>query len=181
MTEPEKGPQEPAEPKAESAEATPPEAAGETKPGSPLGSFLSHARQVGRDVLSVTLGRFGDSEAPPPAKAEDEVGDDLSTEGAKSRHRVGMLHAMAEQLRGAADDYVAAKLDEIEARVDQKLDGIEQRIDQKIIDLQKHLEALRDQELRHRLRLLKLTLIFTVLVAVLSLVYKWVEKAYQLP
>ena len=86
-----------------------------------------------------------------------------------------MLHAVAEQLRGAADSYLAAKLDEIEARVDEKLDHVEQRIDRKIVELHEQLAEMRDRELRHRLRLLKITLIFTVLVAIISLVYKWVE------
>ena len=73
---------------------------------------------------------------------------------------------------------VLIKLDEIEARVDAKLDGIERRIDQKILGLHEQLRALRDQELRHRLRLLKLTLLFSVLVAVLSLGYKWIVQQW---
>jgi hypothetical protein len=34
---------------------------------------------------------------------------------------------------------------------------------------------MRDRELRHRLRMLRITLIFTVLVALLSLGYKWLS------
>lgn len=87
-----------------------------------------------------------------------------------------MLHAAAERLRGAADSYIAAKLDEIEALVDAKFDRVEARIDAKVVELHRQLCELRDRELRHRLRLLKITLIFTVLVAILSLGYKCVVK-----
>ena len=55
---------------------------------------------------------------------------------------------------------------------------IETRLDQKLIQIHKQLGQLRDKEIRHRLRLLKLTLMFTVLVALLSLGYKWVSKFY---
>ena len=51
----------------------------------------------------------------------------------------------------------------------------------KIVELHEQLVEMRDRELRHRLRLLKVTLIFTALVAVLSLVYKWVSQFWQLP
>lgn len=108
--------------------------------------------------------------APPPAGGEPGA----EQRGDAAQKRVGVLHDVTERLRGVADAYVAAKLDEIEARVDAKLDGIERRIDQKILGLHEQLRALRDQELRHRLRLLKLTLLFSVLVAVLSLGYKWI-------
>ena len=67
------------------------------------------------------------------------------------------------------------KKGEIEARVDAKLDAIEGRIDRKIVELHRQLAEMRDRELRHRLRVLKITLIFTALVALLSLVYKWVS------
>ncbi|MBW7904154.1 MAG: hypothetical protein LC135_13550 [Phycisphaerae bacterium] len=90
--------------------------------------------------------------------------------------RVSLLRQVAEQLRGAADGYIAAKLDEIEARVDAKLDVIEERIDRKVSELHEKLREARDAELRHRLRLLKITLVFTVLVAVVSLGYKLFSK-----
>lgn len=109
--------------------------------------------------------------APGASEAAEPGGE---KRGDSAQKRVGVLHDVAERLRGVADAYVAAKLDEIEARVDAKLDGIERRIDQKILGLHEQLRTLRDQELRHRLRLLKLTLLFSVLVALLSLGYKWI-------
>lgn len=92
--------------------------------------------------------------------------------------RVRMLHNVTERLRGAADSYIAAKLDEIEARVDTKLDHIEGRVDHKMLELHRHITRLRDRELKHRLKILKITLAFTVAVAILSLIYKWVSSAW---
>ncbi len=73
----------------------------------------------------------------------------------------GVVGGLANRLRGAADEYVHAKLEEIEARIDTKLDAIDQR-----------LAEWRDREVANRLKILRITLIFTVLVATLSLGYK---------
>jgi hypothetical protein len=139
-----------------------------------LRAFFQHVRGLGRDAASVAAGKLIESPDEPgemkyesPGPAEKRAGSDW---------KVRMMHVAAERLRGAADSYIAAKLDEIEARVDTKLDDIEGRIDTKIAELHRHLREMRDRELRHRLRLLKLTLIFTVLVAALSLLYKWLAK-----
>jgi uncharacterized damage-inducible protein DinB len=134
--------------------------------------MLSGIRQVSRDVASVALGRLA---APESDAAKDTEVAKPDSGSEQQTRRLNMLHTITEQLRGAADDYVAAKLDEIEARVDRKLGEIEERIDEKIVDLHRQLAEMRDQEWRHRLRLLKITLIFTVLVALLSLLYKWVQ------
>ncbi len=141
-----------------------------------LGGAYDSVRQLGRDVISVALGRLTEEEeAERDAESERESDDQEASAERRPRERVNMLHSVAEQLRGAADNYLAAKLDEIEARVDEKLDAIEGRIDRKIDELNEQLAEMRDRELRHRLRLLKFTLIFTVVVALLSLVYKWIE------
>lgn len=142
-----------------------------------LGGVLEGVRHVGRDVFAVAFGRLFEPEEPPPAPP----GEAPAAESDPARRRLNVLHTVTEHLRGAADEYLAAKLDEIEARVDQKLNAIEQRIDRKMLDLHKQLAEMRDRELRHRLRLLKLTLIFTVLVALLSLGYKWLERIWALP
>lgn len=144
--------------------------------------FQNAARYVqgmARDVAAVAIGRMigerGD-DAPPNGDTADAhaAGDaDTAARAEPGNARVHILHGVADRLRGAADSYIAAKLDEIEARVDIKLDHIEERIDAKIVELHRQVREMRDQELRHRLRLLKITLIFTVLVAVLSLGYKW--------
>ena len=62
--------------------------------------------------------------------------------------------------------------------MDAKLDHIEWWINDKIVQLHRQLVEIRDRKLRHRLRLLKITLIFTVLVALLSLGYKWVVSKW---
>lgn len=77
----------------------------------------------------------------------------------------GIVGGIAQKLRGAADDYIKIKLDEIEARIDDKLDQIDRR-----------LGEWRDREVANRLRILRLTLMFTVLVAVLSLGYNYVKS-----
>ncbi|MFH1419426.1 MAG: Rho termination factor N-terminal domain-containing protein [Planctomycetota bacterium] len=72
----------------------------------------------------------------------------------------GVVGGLANRLRGAADDYIRVKLDEIEARIDSKLD-----------DIDKRLGEWRDREVANRLKILRITLMFTVLVAVISLGY----------
>ncbi len=59
----------------------------------------------------------------------------------------------------------SGKLDEIELRIDQKLNEIDQR-----------LAEWRDREVANRLRILKITLGFTVVVAVLSLLYNYAKR-----
>ena len=76
----------------------------------------------------------------------------------------GIVGGIAERLRGAADDYIRVKLDEIETRIDEKLDQIDDR-----------LAEWRDREVANRLKILRITLIFTVLVAALSLGYNWIK------
>jgi hypothetical protein len=135
------------------------------------GAVFAQAWNLGRDAVALVRGK--------PVE-ESDIGEDEAEQPAEPRReslakRLNVLHTVTEQLRGAADDYVAAKLDEMEARVDAKLEEIERRLDGKMVQLHKQLTRMRDRELQHRLRLLKITLIFTVLVAVISLVYKWVE------
>jgi hypothetical protein len=164
-----------------STPAAPDAASGKESPGqgkrrSLLGDLSGYVRQFGRDVVSVTLGRLVEpsektdraDEVPPATNEQAPLSD-------SAYQRVHVLHDVAQKLRGAADKYITVKLDEIEARVDAKLDHIEERIDHKIVEVHEQLREMRDRELRHRLRLLKITLIFTVLVALLSLGYKWLQ------
>lgn len=72
----------------------------------------------------------------------------------------GVVGGIAHRLRSVADDYVREKLDEIENRIDHKLDEIDAR-----------LAEWRDKEIANRLRILKITLVVSVLVALLSLGY----------
>jgi len=155
----------------------PPDAATKAKTGKRRGGVFGLFEQIkaaGREVAAVARGKSLDQ----PAALDETEGtpDGFGDTSEKNDWKVKMMHAAAERLRGAADSYIAAKLDEIEARVDAKLDHVETRIDAKIVELHRQLRRMRDRELRHRLRLLKITLIFTVVVAVLSLVYKWLSN-----
>ena len=137
--------------------------------------FLQQIREAGREALAVVRGTPPD----PPPTLDEHLGAAAAPIAEDKRDwKIKMLHAATDKLRGAADIYIAAKLDEIEVRVDAKLDHIEKRIDAKIVELHRQLRIMRDRELRHRLRILKITLIFTVLVACLSLLYKWVGKIW---
>lgn len=137
-----------------------------------VSGFLSRLAARGRSFASgiaAALGGEGDERSPTERAEGDAQREDPTP-------RLNVLHSIAERLRGAADGFVTAKLDEIEARVDAKLDDIERRIEGKLRALHEHLQDIRDREVRHRLRLLKITLIFTALVAVLSLGYKCVDR-----
>ncbi len=77
----------------------------------------------------------------------------------------GLVGGIASKLRGVADDYVAQKLDEIEHRIDRKLDEIDGR-----------LQEWRDREITNRLRIIKITLVAMILVGLLSLGYKYMDR-----
>jgi hypothetical protein len=76
----------------------------------------------------------------------------------------GVVGGIASRLRGAADDYIKIKLDEIERRIDAKMDQIDQR-----------LAEWRDREVANRLKIIRITLAATVLVAILSLGYNFLK------
>jgi hypothetical protein len=162
------------------SDSSPPDApvGGPERPGK-RGSFLArvgeHVRQLGADAAAVALGRLVESATSGGPDPPQEPNADTEQEFHAGHRRLSALHQVTEKLRGAADNYITVKLDEIEARVDLKLDEIERRIDEKITSLHRQVREMRDQELRHRLRLLKITLIFTVIVALLSLGYKWLS------
>jgi hypothetical protein len=139
-----------------------------------LARWLQRAAATGRDAASAALNKL--TELPPSADEAKDTAEAQADKSQKASWRINMLHGAAERLRGAADSYIAAKLDEIEARVDAKLDHLEGRLDAKMVALNRQLREMRDRELRHRLRLLRITLVFTVVVAALSLGYKWLAK-----
>ena len=98
--------------------------------------------------------------APPPTDQPEPTLRSPPEPLRKEIEERGLVGGLAYRIRGAADDYVRVKLDEIEARIDAKLDQIDQR-----------LAEWRDREVANRLKILRITLIFTVLVAILSLGY----------
>ena len=79
----------------------------------------------------------------------------------------GLIEGLGSGLRGAADGYIREKMEEIEARIDYKLDEIDKR-----------LAEWRNRELTNRLRMIKITLLFSVAIALLSLLYTFVIKQW---
>jgi alkylhydroperoxidase family enzyme len=76
----------------------------------------------------------------------------------------GLFGGITSRIKKSADAYVNQKLDEIEARIDRKLDEIDRR-----------LAEWRDKEIANRLRILKITLWASVIVAAVSLIYAYVK------
>lgn len=82
----------------------------------------------------------------------------------------GLFGGIAARVKKTADQYINQKLDEIEARIDRKLDEIDRR-----------LAEWRDKEIANRIRILKITLWASVIVASLSLVYTYVKVNFWNP
>jgi len=94
-----------------------------------------------------------ESSQPPPVNLKSEI------------EERGVVGGLASTLRGVTDDYVRQKLDEIERRIDRKLDQIDRR-----------LQEWRDREIANRLRIIKITLAASVIVAFLSLGYSYIKS-----
>jgi hypothetical protein len=73
-------------------------------------------------------------------------------------------------VKKSADSYVNQKLDEIESRIDRKLDEIDRR-----------LAEWRDKEIANRIRILKITLWASVIVAAVSLIYAYIDVNFFAP
>ncbi len=82
----------------------------------------------------------------------------------------GLIGGIAGRIKKSADSYLNLKLDEIEARIDRKLDEIDRR-----------LAEWRDKEIANRLRILKITLWASVVVALVSLIYTYVQVYFVAP
>lgn len=107
---------------------------------------------------------WGPGEAPPN-KGEPSEYKFLPEEPGAARLRsqiqeAGVVGGLARTIKGVADDYVREKLDEIERRIDRKLDEIDRR-----------LGEWRDREIHNRLRIIKITLVASMIVALISLGY----------
>ena len=135
---------------------------------------------VGHVVDSIVGGGEGDpDDGPgeyrflPPAGADTpnppaaEPTPDERARRRKLKHRIedrGLLGGLADQVKQTADGYVNQKLDEVEARIDRKLDEIDRR-----------LAEWRDKEVANRIRILKITLWASLIVALLSLAYSYLR------
>lgn len=98
--------------------------------------------------------------AAPPAATPTSSAGSIREEIEDS----GFLGGITSRLKRSADVYVNQKLDEIEARIDRKLDEIDRR-----------LAEWRDKEIANRIRILKITLWVSVIVAAVSLVYMYIR------
>lgn len=127
--------------------------------------FWSQVRRIRRRMVGSLVSKL----VSPPSDRSNEAYRFLPEEGSPTSLRDdieenGLMGGVARRLKGVADGYVQEKLDEIEHRIDRKLDEIDQR-----------LGEWRDREMSHRLRILKATLLFSILVALLSLLYNYLQ------
>ena len=91
-----------------------------------------------------------------PAAPATSIKDDIE--------EAGLFGGITSRIKKSADAYVNQKLDEIEARIDRKLDEIDRR-----------LAEWRDKEIANRIKILKITLWASVIVAAVSLVYAYIK------
>jgi hypothetical protein len=83
---------------------------------------------------------------------------------------------LAKGVGGLVDPYVRRKMDEIEIRVDNKLDEIEHRVHRMVDEFDERLDARLEREVAHRLKIIRITLIISLIIALLSLGYAWVYR-----
>ena len=134
--------------------------------------FWDRVTRHRRRVMGRVIGRFLEGKTNDEVHADPPEGEDykfLPEESPPSlREQIaeqGVMGGLARRIRGVADDYVREKLDEIELRIDRKLEEIDRR-----------LEDWRDREIANRLKIIRITLVASVLVALLSLVYSLVRS-----
>jgi hypothetical protein len=124
-----------------------------------LGSLVANI--IGEEG-SATDYQYLPSEAPPHSD-----GPTSSPRGPTIKEDIeesGLLGGITNRIKKTADAYLNQKLDEIEARIDRKLDEIDRR-----------LAEWRDKEIANRIRILKITLWASVIVAIVSLLYSYIQ------
>lgn len=139
--------------------------------------FFSRLNRKRRALIgSLVSNMIGESEADtdyqflPPQQTHENPSAGGATPGSAARQAsikeeiedAGLIGGIAGRIKRSADQYLNQKLDEIESRIDRKLDEIDRR-----------LAEWRDKEIANRLRILKITLWATVILAVLSLIYSY--------
>jgi hypothetical protein len=115
-----------------------------------LGSLVS--KVIGENESASDYQFLPNSAPPSSANIKDEIEES------------GLLGGITGRIKRQADTYLNQKLDEIEARIDRKLDEIDRR-----------LSEWRDKEIANRIRILKITLWASVIVAGISLLYSYVK------
>jgi hypothetical protein len=134
------------------------------KKAEPLGKYIKRKR---RRLMGSLINKLVSTPASEPDGDKEEYQflpeDDRSLK--IQIEEEGLVGGITRKIKGVADDYVREKLDEIETRIDRKLDEIDTR-----------LGEWRDREIRNRLRIIKITLLASIVVAVLSLGYDYVKR-----
>lgn len=143
--------------------------------------FFARMNRKRRAVLgSIVSNMIGENDSAteyqflPPVEGRTAGGTTTTTTSASAGSRdrsikeeieeSGLFGGIASRVKKTADQYINQKLDEIESRIDRKLDEIDRR-----------LAEWRDKEIANRLRILKITLWASVIVASLSLIYSYVK------
>lgn len=125
-----------------------------------------------RRLIGSLLEKIVEAPTTPPPKVAVS-GESPEEKERRIRSQIedhGLVGGIANRLRGAADSYIETKLDEIEIRIDAKLEEIDRR-----------MAEWRDREIANRLRILRITLAFTLLVALVSLGYNYVKGRIDKP
>lgn len=143
--------------------------------------FFAKMNRKRRAALGSLVSKIvGDEEGPrdyqflpsPGTPAPGQPGMSGTAKSATIKQEIeeaGLLGGITSRIKKTADGYINQKLDEIEARIDRKLDEIDRR-----------LAEWRDKEIANRIRILKITLWASVIVAALSLIYSYI-KVYFYP
>jgi len=125
--------------------------------------FWKRLRRTRRSMVGALFAKLVQGDQDNGGGEYHFIPDDSERKAIKERiENQGVVSGIARTLRGVADDYVAEKLDEIEHRIDRKLDEIDQR-----------LSEWRNREVANRLRIVKITLISTIIVVLMSLGYEY--------
>lgn len=125
-----------------------------------LGSVV--ARVIGQEGPSDYQFLPGDGAASSAPASSPTIKEDIEESG--------LFGGISSRIKKSADAYLNQKLDEVEARIDRKLDEIDRR-----------LAEWRDKEIANRIRILKITLWASVIVAVVSLIYSYVMEVFVRP
>jgi len=127
-----------------------------------LGSIVSNL--IGESGTSKEYQFLPEEEVETKGAAGAQAGPPRDRSMKEEIEESGLFGGIASRVKKSADQYLNQKLDEIESRIDRKLDEIDRR-----------LAEWRDKEIANRLRILKITLWASVIVAVCSLIYHYVK------
>lgn len=137
--------------------------------------ILARFNRRRRAMLGSIIGKMIGEEGPSdyrflPGDSAPLSGGQTAPTLREDIEEAGLFGGISNRIKKTADSYLNQKLDEIEARIDRKLDEIDRR-----------LAEWRDREIANRIRILKITLWASVIVAVISLIYSYVMEVFVRP